>query len=369
MKKLLSALILTCLCISVSGQATFTQLPETPLTYLGYELTSPVIKAGYTKRTQYYGSQPFVFQIGAVLQKKYADLPIYEFFSEKSDFISYVESQTTVTRTASYVAYTVQARSSDSDPFVTYAKDTFFLSGTSITSISETIYDTESETENTIDTYATYDVVYHANGKIERIKLKKSMDQNSVFFAGVSVAYNANNTLKTDSTFQFQYDGSGEKSVYVSSYQDHYYKAANALQPDSTFYNQTGSDPLLNTKFAYTLNTNNEILEAIGYVYDQTSDAYENKFYYDFGQEPSLGILSASPASIIALYPNPVQDLINIPADCSFQFWSISSVAGMHVKNGTNSDLNKISVADLRSGVYVLTLNSADQTWVSKFVK
>ncbi len=366
MKKLLLSALLVCFSLSVFAQTNFTQLPVTPLTYLGYEITSPKIKSGYTKRTQYLFVESFSFEMGTILQKKYTDLPLYSFFSEKSDFISYVESKTTVARQTNFIAYTLEARSSDTDPYAVYAKDTFFLSGTTITSISETIYDIE---DNTVESYATYDVFYHANGKIERIKLKKSFENNSLSFAGVSVAYNSNNTLKTDSTFKFEYDGSGEKSAYVSIYKDHTYKSATPLIVDSTFYNQVNSTPILNAKYTYVLNANNEITKVQGYSYSAINGKYENNFYYDFGQEPTLAVLSKSNASTVTLYPNPVQDLINVPADCSFQSWSITSITGLTIKTGTHTDLNKIPVADLEAGVYVLTLNNNQETWTGKFIK
>jgi hypothetical protein len=368
MKKLLNTIFAISLIPNVFAQVTLTQNPVTPLTYLGYELTSPALKADYTNRIQYFGTQSFSLEIGAITQKKYSDLPIYSYFSELSDFIGYVESKTTITRNADYVAYVLDVRSNSSESFATYAKDTFFLTGTTITSISETIYDTE---DNTVNTYAKYDVAYHSNGKIDRIKLQSDYDGSVPFsdlsFAGISAVYNANNTLKRDTTYAFGYVNNDRK-VKVSLYRDHVYKTESPLKIDSTFYHMVGSTPLLNTKFSYTLNTNNEITKAIGYTYS-ANNKYENTFYYDFGQDPSLGILSKSNTSTVLLYPNPAQSVINIPADCSFQSWSITTIDGTNVKSGTNTDLNKISVADLEAGMYVLTLQNNEQTWTGKFIK
>lgn len=182
------------------------------------------------------------------------------------------------------------------------------------------------------------------------------------------VAYNANNTLKTDTIFAFGYNGTDTK-VNVSIYNDHLYKSASPLKIDTTFYNLIGSTPLLYTKFIYTLNIGNEITQAKGYTYSSSSHKYENTFYYDFGQDPSLGILSQSNASSVSLYPNPVQDLIHVPSDCMFQTWSITSVTGLYMESGTNMNSNKISVADLQTGVYVLTLGNNEQTWTGKFIK
>lgn len=98
-----------------------------------------------------------------IVQQKYSDLPIYSHFSELSDFIGYVDSKTTVTRNTGYVANVLEVRASSSGAFATYAKDTFFLSGTTITSISETLYHTEN---NTLDTYAQYDVFIIQTAKL-----------------------------------------------------------------------------------------------------------------------------------------------------------------------------------------------------------
>lgn len=357
-----------CVSFSASSQITLTVTPETPLTYLAYEITMPTIKAGYTSRTQYFGSKPFVIQIGLIVQKKYADLPLYDRFSETTDFIDTIESQTIVSRTANYVAYTVQVRKAAPEDFVTYARDTFFLSGTTITSISETIYDTES-VSGAIETYAEYDVVYHTNGKIERIKLKDTFDGNRLNFAGVSVIYNANNTIKSDSLYRFNYSfNAGMAISNVSIYEDHTYKSNNALILDTTFYNQIGSNPLLNAKYTYTLNPNNEIIEIQGLTYSSKENKFKQTYYYNFDIDPSLDIISKTAATSIAIYPNPVIDLITIPASCNYISWNITSIDGASIDKGSNSS-NKIATDHLKQGLYMLTLTNKDQTWIVKFVK
>lgn len=366
MKKNILSILFVCLSFSAFSQLTLSVIPETPLTYLGYELTTPTIKAGYTSRTQYFGSKPAVFQIGLIVQKKYNDLPLYDRFSETLAFINTLESQTIVSRTAGYVAYTVQVRAAAPDNFVTYAKDTFFLSGTTITSISETIYDTESETESA-DSYAKYDVVYHANGKIESILLKDKTNFSSLTFAGVSVAYNSNNTFKSDTLYKYGYGGGDGYTMNVSIYKDYTYKTSNALKLDTTFYNQIGSNPLLNTKYTYTLNANNEITEIQALTHSE-DNTFKQTYYYNFGIDQSLGIISNTAVTAISIYPNPVIDLINVPAQCDYTSWNITSIDGSTIEKGMNSS-NKIAVNNLQSGLYILTLIKNEQTWIVKFVK
>ena len=128
MKKIISlAFLYISFFTNVFAQVTLTQIPETPLSYLGYELTSPTLKAGYTKRTEYFGTPGASRQIGLIFQQKYSDIPIYSHFSELSDFIGYVDSKTTVTRNTDYVAYVLEVRASSSGAFATYERTPSFF--------------------------------------------------------------------------------------------------------------------------------------------------------------------------------------------------------------------------------------------------
>jgi hypothetical protein len=367
MKKNVLSIFLLCLSISAFSQITLNQIPETPLTYFGYEVTTPSIKAGYTSRTEYYGSKPAVIQTGLVSQKKYSDLTLYQSFSEMANAFSTFETQTIVSRTTNYVAYTLQIRDAAPSNFITYAKDTFFLSGTTITSISETIYDI-STNGDPMKTYAQYDVFYNVNGKIERITLKDNFDGYLLGFAGLSVTYNANNTLKSDSLYRYNYyPVAGKSTSNVEIYKDYTYKTNDALKLDTTFYNQIGSTPLLNTKYTYTLNATNEITEVQKLIYS-TSNKFEQMAYYDFGTDPSLGIINNTAATSISIYPNPAVDIINVPTNYNYTAWNITSIDGASIDKGNNSS-NKIAIDNLKSGLYILTLTKNDQTWVGKFVK
>lgn len=359
MKKII---LFVSLCFSISAYAQFelTVIPNTPLDYLSDELTTPKIKADYSKRTHYFGEIAYGIIISEQGQKKYSDLPLYSAYKESIDFVGTVESRSSVTRTPNYVSYIMEVRETSADPYVLYAKDTFFLSGTTITSISETIYDTEY---NTLDSYALYDVIYHANGKIQQIKLRPNT--GSMFnFGGVSVAYNANGTVKTDTIFSIAYDGTAEQRFY----QDHYYSPTNPLKIDSSYSYQIGANPLQNTRFYYVLNANNEILTQKLYTYT-TNNKIEYTSSLVYGIDLSLNFIVPTGNTLIELYPNPAQDVVNISKDIVFTKWSITSTEGRLVKEGINSNNNAIIVSDLKSGCYVLTVNNNETSWTGKFIK
>src|SRR4051812_23728333 len=105
MKKFLLSTFIVCFCTVASAQEVLIQTPETPLTYLGNELTSPTLKVGYTKRTQYFGTKAASLEIDHILVKKYADLPIYSFFSQTTDAFDTYETQTIISRTTDYMSY------------------------------------------------------------------------------------------------------------------------------------------------------------------------------------------------------------------------------------------------------------------------
>lgn len=361
MKKFI--ILFASLCFSISSYAQFdlTVIPNTPLDYLSFELTTPAIKADYSKRTQYFSEISYGIVMAELGQKKYNDLPLYEAYKESIDFIGTVESKSSVTRTPNYVSYVIEVRETNSGPYTLYAKDTFFLSGTTIKSISETIYDTEN---NTLDSYAQYDVIYHANGKIQQIKLRPNTG-SFLNYGGVSIAYHANGTIKTDTIYSIAYDGTAGQIHY----QDHYYSPTNPLKIDSSYYYQVGANPLQNTKFYYVLNANNEILTQKFYTYNSSSSKFEYTSSYVYGVDLSLNFITPTVNTRIEIYPNPAQDVVNISKDIVFTKWAITSTEGSLVKEGINTNNNSIVISDLQSGCYVLTVNNNEMSWTAKFIK
>jgi hypothetical protein len=85
----------------------------------------------------------------------------------------------------------------------------------------------------------------------------------------------------------------------------------------------------------------------------------------------SLGLDNKNFANEIAIYPNPVDTVLNIKnaenlVDASF---NIVNVLGQTVLKSTNVSKNAIDVSNLSSGVYILSVSSEDGAKQFKFYK
>ena len=70
------------------------------------------------------------------------------------------------------------------------------------------------------------------------------------------------------------------------------------------------------------------------------------------------------------LYPNPCQNELYIQSDKDFQAFLVYDLKGMLVlKGGLENNQSQIDVSNLKSGVYVLTLQSDSTLYRQKFVK
>lgn len=103
----------------------------------------------------------------------------------------------------------------------------------------------------------------------------------------------------------------------------------------------------------------------------------ENPVFYDY----SAGPISNPPACLLAvndpskkvaivkIFPNPVQDYVNIESDKNFVVYEIIDESGkMVVSKDFNS--SKIDISNLKAGVYFIKLKSlSNETNVVKFIK
>lgn len=71
---------------------------------------------------------------------------------------------------------------------------------------------------------------------------------------------------------------------------------------------------------------------------------------------------------ITKIYPNPVSNILEIQSDVSFVEYSIFNLLGQKIKAG-NINGNRINVAELTNGIYILSLDSKSQHIQVKFVK
>lgn len=105
--------------------------------------------------------------------------------------------------------------------------------------------------------------------------------------------------------------------------------------------------------------------------------ATENTIYYDFTDGP----ISNPPACLLAvndpskkvavvkIFPNPVQDYVNIESDKSFMAYEIIDRSGKLILS-KDFKSSKIDISNLKAGVYFIKLKSLnDVTNVVKFIK
>lgn len=103
----------------------------------------------------------------------------------------------------------------------------------------------------------------------------------------------------------------------------------------------------------------------------------ENTLFYDF----SAGLISNPPACLLAvndptkkitvvkIFPNPVQDYINIESDKNFTAYEVIDQSGKTIsKNNWEGD--KIDISSLAAGVYFIKLKVlGNETYIVKFIK
>ena len=85
----------------------------------------------------------------------------------------------------------------------------------------------------------------------------------------------------------------------------------------------------------------------------------------------SLGVEDVSDSYGITIYPNPASEVLNISSQkAQIQSFSLTDAAGRKVLGAKiDSQNGQINIAHLPKGVYILTLNTKDQTIVKKIIK
>jgi hypothetical protein len=129
---------------------------------------------------------------------------------------------------------------------------------------------------------------------------------------------------------------------------------------------------------------NNKKLISTNMFYDQSAvDArnilvnnkgwiIQNDNYVDsFFCEKNFSSVSTSNSQIISIYPNPVQDWMVIQSPTNFDDFSIFSTDGKLILNGklANGAQQMVDVSSLKSGSYLIQLNSIAGVSVKNFVK
>ena len=118
--------------------------------------------------------------------------------------------------------------------------------------------------------------------------------------------------------------------------------------------------------------TDTVIMRVIMQYNNQPSDACNNIAYgeiedYAVKITPTLGVKDAI-AESIQIYPNPTTDILNITKVADKTPYKIHNAVGQLVSKGTILD-HKISVQKLVKGVYVISIETENQTIQQKFIK
>lgn len=103
----------------------------------------------------------------------------------------------------------------------------------------------------------------------------------------------------------------------------------------------------------------------------QTIFELNDEFSYEtktFTTRETLSTSEVSKKNNFGVYPNPVNDILNVTGLSGESQFEIHNTVGQVVKKGKISD-NQIHVADLVKGVYVITINNAKVSESIKFVK
>ena len=127
-----------------------------------------------------------------------------------------------------------------------------------------------------------------------------------------------------------------------------------------------------------TISGNNEVIPAAGSVAIDNGTPFPPYTDGYFGTNPDIGSYENNNPSLsndsydknelaIALYPNPVQNTLNIGFKEELE-WQIVSIIGKSILSGTG---NHINVEALQSGIYVIKMSEANATTYTskKFVK
>lgn len=111
--------------------------------------------------------------------------------------------------------------------------------------------------------------------------------------------------------------------------------------------------------------------------YENYTLVTEDTIFYDYSEgpisNPPACLLAVNDPSkkvaIVKIFPNPVQDYVNIESDKNFVAYEIIDESGkMVVSKDFNS--SKIDISNLKAGVYFIKLKSlSNETNVVKFIK
>ncbi|HEX9980899.1 MAG TPA: T9SS type A sorting domain-containing protein [Flavobacterium sp.] len=83
-----------------------------------------------------------------------------------------------------------------------------------------------------------------------------------------------------------------------------------------------------------------------------------------------LGVSQVSPVAEFSMFPNPVNDVLNISNNAMIKSYQITDLNGRIIRNASvNNSEASVNVSDLASGMYILNVTAENGTIVKKIMK
>jgi hypothetical protein len=118
-----------------------------------------------------------------------------------------------------------------------------------------------------------------------------------------------------------------------------------------------------------TYAANDALLQIIDNVYDDVTSTFNPYYRRVYGDHINVASLVEFEKLSATIYPNPVNDRLNVKLDGKATHFEVMNLAGQSLIVGLASDIMTIDVAELAQGMYVLKISNGKQSNAIKFVK
>jgi bacillolysin len=144
-------------------------------------------------------------------------------------------------------------------------------------------------------------------------------------------------------------------------------KAASTATPATGSFTIPATATLGATRMRVSMKYNAIPAACGSYTYGQVED-YTVNITAAFAITATSEISNDTEALSFNLYPNPVENMLNVSVNNTKATYKIYNMVGQEVKSG-NTNQNEISVSNLGSGMYIFEINDGQKTMTKKFVK
>ncbi len=208
---------------------------------------------------------------------------------------------------------------------------------------------------------------YNLNGQVAKVTKQKA-------YPGYQLAY--------DSYKQYSYTGNNVAEEIDSTvdwfkvYQNEYVNSL-LMQTTCKKINLTTNDTLNIWQLTIERDQDNDIVCMIHNNFDNqppyTNTDYRTKIYHTFVTDttPPNNIKHVITPLQVTIYPNPASDHLALSSDKDLHHAqvSISSIDGRLIKRFVNLHQNRIDIADLPAGSYILNVNMENYSGTVRFIK